>query len=122
MNTSAADPAFEALADPTRRAILMFLARRPESAAGAIAAEVGKVGRTAVSSHLRVLRAAGLVTERRDGRFRRYSVQSGAADGVLHFLAALYRQPLAELQRRIDSRSASGGRKQLRLREGSAVN
>ena len=98
------DPAFEAIADPTRRAILMFLAESGEAAAGVIASGVRSVGRTAVSSHLRVLRVAGLVRERRDGRFRLYSVESGAADGVVRFLAALYRRPLAELRDKIDNR------------------
>jgi ArsR family transcriptional regulator, arsenate/arsenite/antimonite-responsive transcriptional repressor len=97
------DPAFEALADPTRRAILMFLADRGEAAAGVIANGVRSVGRTAVSSHLRVLRVAGLVSDRRDGRFRFYSVESGAADGVVQFLAALYRRPLAELRDKMDN-------------------
>ncbi|HEY8201659.1 MAG TPA: metalloregulator ArsR/SmtB family transcription factor [Actinomycetota bacterium] len=92
------------MADPTRRAILMFLAESGEAAAGVIASGVRSVGRTAVSSHLRVLRVAGLVRERRDGRFRLYSVESGAADGVVRFLAALYRRPLAELRDKMDNR------------------
>jgi DNA-binding transcriptional ArsR family regulator len=82
----------------------MFIADRGEAAAGVIASEVHSVGRTAVSSHLRVLRVAGLVRERRDGRFRLYSVESGAADGVVRFLAALYRRPLAELRDKMDNR------------------
>jgi ArsR family transcriptional regulator, arsenate/arsenite/antimonite-responsive transcriptional repressor len=84
--------AFEALADPTRRAILTFLAHRGESPAGEIAAEVATVSRTGVSSHLRILRAAGLVNERRAGRYRLYSVEPGAADSVVEFLRGLYRR------------------------------
>jgi ArsR family transcriptional regulator, arsenate/arsenite/antimonite-responsive transcriptional repressor len=41
-----------------------------------IAGQVGPVGRTAVSSHLRVLRAAAMVTGRREGRFRYYSLDA----------------------------------------------
>ncbi|HEY0933904.1 MAG TPA: metalloregulator ArsR/SmtB family transcription factor [Trebonia sp.] len=65
-----AQGAFDALSDPTRRAILDFLARSGEVTAGTIADAVDEVGRTAVSSHLRVLRTAGLVEERKQGRFR----------------------------------------------------
>lgn len=82
----------------------MFLADRGEVPAGVIASGVHSVGRTAVSSHLRVLRVAGLVSERREGRFRLYSVESGAADGVVAFLTALYRRPLAELRDKMDNR------------------
>lgn len=86
MRTSAQD-AFDALSDPTRRAILDFLARSGEVTAGAIAEAVDGVGRTAVSSHLRVLRTCGLVDERKQGRFRFYEL---AADGpVLDALAFL---------------------------------
>jgi DNA-binding transcriptional ArsR family regulator len=82
----------------------MFIADRGEAPAGVIAAGVPRVGRTAVSSHLRVLRTAGLVRERRDGRFRLYSVESSAADCVVQFLAALYRRPLADLARQVHNR------------------
>jgi len=86
VRTSAQD-AFDALSDPTRRAILEFLARSGEVTAGAIADAVDDVGRTAVSSHLRVLRTGGLVEERKQGRYRYYEL---AADGpVLDALAFL---------------------------------
>lgn len=59
-----------AIADPTRRKVLE-LVRDRELAAGEIAGEF-EISRPAVSRHLRVLRRAGLVTERRDGRQRMY--------------------------------------------------
>lgn len=59
-----------AIADPIRRRVLE-LTRDEEVPAGALAAEFG-VSRPAVSRHLRVLREAGLVVERRDGRHRLY--------------------------------------------------
>jgi len=87
---SSAQDAFDALSDPTRRAILDFLARSGEVTAGAIADAVDEVGRTAVSSHLRVLRTCGLVDERKQGRYRYYAL---AADGpvrdALAFLQSL---------------------------------
>lgn len=63
---------FGAVADPTRRAILDLLLERGTSTAGEIAAAFPHISRPAVSKHLRVLRAAGLVTERAVGRERRY--------------------------------------------------
>jgi DNA-binding transcriptional ArsR family regulator len=59
-----------AIADPIRRRVLE-LVRDREVPAGELAAEFA-VSRPAVSRHLRVLRDAGLVRERRDGRLRLY--------------------------------------------------
>lgn len=59
-----------AIADPIRRRVLE-LVRDEELPAGAIAANF-PVSRPAVSRHLRVLREAGLVRERRSGRERLY--------------------------------------------------
>lgn len=62
-----------ALADPTRRAVFERLARGPRSV-GEIAADL-PVSRPAVSQHLRVLKDAGLVGERKEGVRRYYSVR-----------------------------------------------
>ncbi|HYZ20369.1 MAG TPA: metalloregulator ArsR/SmtB family transcription factor [Gaiellaceae bacterium] len=62
--------AANAIADPIRRRVLE-LVRDEEWPAGALAAEF-RVSRPAVSRHLRVLREAGLVVERREGRQRLY--------------------------------------------------
>jgi DNA-binding transcriptional ArsR family regulator len=62
-----------ALADPTRRSVFERLAGGPRSV-GEIAAEL-PVSRPAVSQHLRVLKEAGLVSERRNGTRRYYSVR-----------------------------------------------
>jgi ArsR family transcriptional regulator len=78
--------AFEALADPTRRAILSFLATRGECSVGVLVAEVGTGSRTGVSNHLRTLRSAGLVSQRRQGRFRLYSLAPVPAEEILEFL------------------------------------
>jgi DNA-binding transcriptional ArsR family regulator len=59
-----------AIADPIRRRVLE-LVRDRELPAGELAAEFD-VSRPAVSRHLRVLREAGLVRERRDGKLRLY--------------------------------------------------
>lgn len=86
-----ADLAFDALADPVRRNILAVLASTDECSAGALAGRITSVGRTAVSTHLRVLRIAGLISERREGRFRYYAIDpSGSAREVLELLHQLF--------------------------------
>ena len=63
---------FSALADPTRRAVLDLL-RRGSQPAGQIA-RAFPVSRPAISKHLRLLRRAHLVLERREGRHRFYQL------------------------------------------------
>lgn len=64
--------ALTALGDPTRRGIFERLHDRP-SAVGELADEL-PISRPAVSQHLRVLKDAGLVTDRAEGTRRVYSV------------------------------------------------
>jgi DNA-binding transcriptional ArsR family regulator len=64
---------FQALADPTRHAIFQRLKAGPV-AVGELAAGL-PVSRPAVSQHLRVLKEAGLVSERRDGTRRVYRIE-----------------------------------------------
>jgi len=64
--------AFQALADPTRRAVLDLL-RRGSQPAGMIASAF-PVSRPAISKHLRLLRRAHLVREHRAGRHRVYQL------------------------------------------------
>jgi DNA-binding transcriptional ArsR family regulator len=76
--------AINALGDPTRRAILERLAGGPTSV-GEIAREL-PVSRPAVSQHLRVLKDARLVTERREGTRRVYRVDpNGLAELRAYF-------------------------------------
>ncbi len=77
-------PAFSAIADPTRRAILDALRRR-ERSAGEIAA-LFPVSRPAISRHLRVLRGAGLIRERRESRSRIYRLEPGPLREVERWL------------------------------------
>ena len=72
--------AFQALADPTRRAVLDLL-RRGALPAGQIAREF-PVSRPAISKHLRLLRGARLVEERREGRHRLYRLNAEPLRGV----------------------------------------
>jgi DNA-binding transcriptional ArsR family regulator len=68
--TYSAEATFDALADPTRRAVLDLL-RLGTQPAGQIA-RAFPVSRPAISKHLRLLRRAHLVQERREGRHRLY--------------------------------------------------
>src|SRR4051812_26907765 len=61
------------LADPTRRAVFERIAREGEVAATSLV-KGSKVSQPAVSQHLRALREAGLVSERRQGRHIHYRV------------------------------------------------
>ena len=70
--TEAENSAFEALAHPTRRQILQDL-KDGEQAAGEIAARFAVSGPT-ISRHLRILRGAGLVVERREANRILYSL------------------------------------------------
>ncbi|HEX7120284.1 MAG TPA: metalloregulator ArsR/SmtB family transcription factor [Longimicrobiales bacterium] len=75
-----------ALGDPTRRTIFERLAERPR-AVGELAAEL-PVSRPAVSQHLKVLKEAGLVVDRRAGTRRIYAVDP---DGIAAMRAELDR-------------------------------
>jgi len=101
--------AFEALADPTRRTILTLLAAEGETSAGQLAAGIDAVSRTAVSSHLRILRSAGLVAERRDGRYRLYTLAPRPVDEVMEFLARLYHVSLFDLKLSMESSGPDEG-------------
>ena len=66
---------FRALADPTRRAVFERLAGRSQSAPEMSVSELRAgfaVSQPAISQHLAVLRGAGLVAERRQGRHAFY--------------------------------------------------
>ncbi|HEV3306483.1 MAG TPA: metalloregulator ArsR/SmtB family transcription factor [Candidatus Sulfotelmatobacter sp.] len=70
--TYSSEATFQALADPTRRAVLDLL-RRGSQPAGEIAGAF-TVSRPAISKHLRLLRRAHLVREHREGRHRVYQL------------------------------------------------
>lgn len=117
---SGADEVFHALADPTRRAILEFLSSNEASPAGRIAQEFELLSRAAVSSHLRVLKNAGLVVERRRGQFREYSLGPNRASQVVEFLQSVYESSLEGIAAELDRASEQGGVEplQTRLRAG----
>ncbi len=71
------DMLFKTLADPTRRAIFERLCLEGEQTVRALTAGAG-VSQPAVSKHLGVLKQAGLVLDRHEGRHTHYSAQLGA--------------------------------------------
>jgi DNA-binding transcriptional ArsR family regulator len=75
---------FQALADPTRRAVLDLL-RRGSQPAGEIA-RAFPVSRPAISKHLRLLRRAHLVREHREGRHRVYQLNPAPLRAVASWL------------------------------------
>ena len=100
------DAIFQALADPNRRALLGVIGEDEELTVSELADRIDSIGRTAISAHLRVLRLAGLVTERREGRYRFYSLTSSPAEAVVSFLAYVYRNSLDQLTSAVDDASA----------------
>jgi DNA-binding transcriptional ArsR family regulator len=71
------DALFKTLADPTRRAIFEHLCLDGEQTVGMLTARAG-ISQPAVSKHLGVLKEAGLVRNRHEGRRTHYSAQPGA--------------------------------------------
>lgn len=71
------DALFRALADPTRRAIFESLCTAGEQSVGMLTAQA-QVSQPAVSKHLAVLKQAGLVLDRHEGRQTHYSAQKNA--------------------------------------------
>lgn len=82
------DVIFSTLADPTRRAIFERLCREGEQTVGALTAQAG-ISQPAVSKHLGVLRRAGLVRDRPEGRQTHYSAQIGALAPLLDWTSQM---------------------------------
>jgi len=74
---TAQDALFRTLADPTRRALFERLCRDGEQTVGALTARAG-ISQPAVSKHLGLLKLAGLVRDRPEGRQTHYSARPGA--------------------------------------------
>lgn len=83
----------DALGDGTRRAIVALLAEGP-TPVGVLAARL-PVSRPAVSQHLAVLKAAGLVRDRADGTRRLYSLDDTGLVELRAFLARFWHDDLA---------------------------
>jgi DNA-binding transcriptional ArsR family regulator len=82
------DILFRSLADPTRRAIFERLCREGEQTVSALTAGAG-VSQPAVSKHLGILRQAGLVRDRHEGRQTHYSAQRQALAPLLDWTSQM---------------------------------
>lgn len=105
--TYSPDAAFQALADPTRRAVLDLL-RRGSQPAGQIASAF-PVSRPAISKHLRLLRRAHLVREHREGRHRVYDLNPAplrAVDSWLEQYRSFWSANLASLKNFVETEYA----------------
>src|SRR5260370_3588044 len=98
------EAAFSALADPTRRAVLDLL-RAGTRPAGEIA-RAFPVSRPAISKHLRILRRAHLVEERRAGRHRMYQLNPEplkAVDSWLEHYRSFWSASLTNLKEFVET-------------------
>src|ERR1700688_423675 len=89
-----------ALADPTRRHVMESLRAGPQ-AVGAIARGM-PVSRPAVSQHLKVLKEAGLVTDRPDGTRRVYAIDPHGLGALRGWLDQFWDQALQAFQSEIE--------------------
>jgi DNA-binding transcriptional ArsR family regulator len=89
-----------ALADPTRRTIFERLADRP-SAVGELATEL-PVSRPAVSQHLKVLKDAGLVIDRRAGTRRIYQLDPDGVGALRAYLDQFWNRSLTAFKAAVE--------------------
>ncbi|WP_417681796.1 ArsR/SmtB family transcription factor [Roseibium sp.] len=82
------DILFRSLADPTRRAIFERLCRDGEQTVGALTAGAG-VSQPAVSKHLGVLKQAGLVHDRHEGRQTHYTARPDALTPLIDWTSRM---------------------------------
>ena len=105
--TYSTETTFQVLADPTRRAVLDLL-RKGTQPAGEIA-RVFPVSRPAISKHLRLLRRAHLVQERREGRHRLYQLNAEplkAVDAWMEQYRVFWQTSLANLKTFVEAEYA----------------
>jgi DNA-binding transcriptional ArsR family regulator len=93
--------ALGALGDPTRRIIFERLAKRPR-AVGELARGL-PISRPAVSQHLAILKAAGLVTDRADGARRVYRVDPAGVDAIRAWLDQFWDRTLEAFKAEAES-------------------
>jgi DNA-binding transcriptional ArsR family regulator len=106
MSQDPAGPVFSALADPTRRLVVGYLARHEDATATELAG-VLPVTRQAVSKHLAALGAAGLVERRKRGREARYRLTPRPLEDAANWMAqvgAQWDDRVAALRRHLRER------------------
>lgn len=96
----------EALADPTRRAVFELLREGPR-AVGDLARDL-PVSRPAVSQHLRVLKDAGLVSERRNGTRRLYRIDPSGVEALRAYFEGFWTTALASFKAAAENETQGG--------------
>jgi DNA-binding transcriptional ArsR family regulator len=86
--TKVQDELFRTLSDPTRRGIFERLCRDGEQTVAALTVQAG-VSQPAVSKHLGLLKQAGLVRDRHEGRQTHYSAQLGALSPLIDWTSQM---------------------------------
>ncbi|HKF68673.1 MAG TPA: metalloregulator ArsR/SmtB family transcription factor [Vicinamibacterales bacterium] len=99
MVTYSADP-FRAVADPTRRAVLEYLLGRPHGVNEL--AEHFDVSRPAISKHLRILKDARVVRERREGRNRIYELNPAGLNALREYFDRFWAQALDAFKQEVE--------------------
>jgi DNA-binding transcriptional ArsR family regulator len=99
MVTYSADP-FRAVADPTRRAVLEYLLGRPHGVNEL--AEHFDVSRPAISKHLRILKDARVVRERREGRNRIYELNPAGLNALREYFDRFWAQALEAFKQEVE--------------------
>jgi DNA-binding transcriptional ArsR family regulator len=94
------EAAFAALAEPRRRAMLLLVRDEPRSV-NEIAAHFD-ISQQAVSQHLHVLRDAGLVEAKPQGRRRLYAVRPEGLDDIRAYLEELWPTSLQRLKTAVE--------------------
>lgn len=100
MTNAQQDNLFKTLADPTRRALFERLCREGGLTVGALTAQAG-VSQPAVSKHLAILKQAGLVLDRHEGRQTHYHAQPDALTPLLDWtqqMAGFWQQRFNDLE------------------------
>lgn len=99
------DTALQALADPTRRAIFERLREGP-SPVGELANGL-PVSRPAVSQHLRVLREAALVVERKEGTRNIYSLNQRGLEDLREYIESFWDEVLDRYKKAVEDGDTS---------------
>ena len=92
-----------ALGDPTRRAIFELIAAGP-SAVGELADGL-PVSRPAVSQHLKVLKEAGLVTDRPEGNRRIYQLDPDGVEALRAYLDQFWKRSMTAFKAAVEEDS-----------------
>ena len=101
MDTNRSDEAWNALGDPSRRAIVACLAERPR-AVGELA-DTLPISRPAVSQHLKVLKDAGLVVDRAEGTRRIYQLDPQGVGTLRAYFDSFWLQALTAFKDAVEN-------------------